>query len=141
MTSENLNHSLDTLLRPSNWDDYIGQDIIKKHLSLLITAAKERNQMPEHILLHGPAGLGKTTLAYIIGNTLNIPVQTTTGPMIERAGDIVSIASTLENGGVLFIDEIHRLHKSIEETLYPIMESGKHIYSCWERTNSKICTN
>ena len=119
-----LEYSLDSLLRPKTWDDYIGQEIIKKNLNVLIEAAKERGQMPEHILLYGPAGLGKTTLAYIIGSVLEVQVQTTSGPMIERAGDIVSVVSSMENGGVLFIDEIHRLNKNIEEVLYPIMESG-----------------
>lgn len=119
-----LEHSLDSLLRPKSWDDYIGQETIKKNLNILIEAAKERGQMPEHILLYGPAGLGKTTLAYIIGSILKVPVQTASGPMIERAGDIVSLASAMESGGVLFIDEIHRLNQNIEEVLYPIMESG-----------------
>ena len=122
--NQGLQHSLDSLLRPKTWEDYIGQETIKKNLDILIEAARERGQMPEHILLYGPAGLGKTTLAYIIGSMLKVPVQTTSGPMIERTGDIVSLASTLESGGVLFIDEIHRLNKNIEETLYPIMESG-----------------
>ena len=121
---QSLEHSLDSLLRPKVWDEYIGQEMIKKNLNILIAAAKERGQMPEHILLYGPAGLGKTTLAYIIGSVLEVPVHTTSGPMIERAGDIVSLASAMENGGVLFIDEIHRLSKNIEEVLYPIMESG-----------------
>lgn len=123
-TDTPLEHSLDSLLRPKTWDDYIGQDMVKKNLNILIEAAKQRNQMPEHILLYGPAGLGKTTLAYIIGSLLNVPVQTASGPTIERAGDIASLATTLEQGGILFIDEIHRLNKNIEETLYPIMESG-----------------
>ena len=122
--NQSLEHSLDSLLRPKTWNDYIGQNTIKKNLNILIEAAKERGQMPEHILLYGPAGLGKTTLAYIIGSILEVPVQTTSGPMIERAGDIVSLASAMESGGVLFIDEIHRLNKNIEEVLYPIMESG-----------------
>ena len=121
---QELEHSLDSVLRPKTWDDYIGQETIKKNLNILIQAAKERGQMPEHILLYGPAGLGKTTLAHIIGSVLEVPVHTTSGPMIERAGDIVSIVSAMENGGILFIDEIHRLSKNIEEVLYPIMESG-----------------
>lgn len=120
-----LEHSLDTFLRPKNWEDYIGQETVKKNLETLILAAKERSQMPEHVLLHGSAGLGKTTLAYIISSQLDVPVQTTSGPIIERAGDVVSLISTLENGGVLFIDEIHRINKTAEEILYPIMESGK----------------
>ena len=121
---QSLEHSLDSLLRPKVWEEYIGQEVVKKNLNVLIEAAKERGQMPEHILLYGPAGLGKTTLAYIIGSVLEVPVHTTSGPMIERAGDIVSLASAMENGGVLFIDEIHRLSKNIEEVLYPIMESS-----------------
>ena len=121
---QQLEHSLDSILRPKDWDGYIGQEAVKKNLSILIEAAKERGQMPEHVLLYGPAGLGKTTLAHIIGAQLGVPLQVTSGPMIERAGDIVSLASTLEEGGVLFIDEIHRLNKNIEEVLYPIMESG-----------------
>ena len=119
-----LEHSLDSLLRPKTWGDYIGQETIKRNLNILIEAAKERGQMPEHILLYGPAGLGKTTLAHIVGSVLEVPIHTTSGPMVEKAGDIVSLVSTMENGGVLFIDEIHRLNKSIEEVLYPIMESG-----------------
>ena len=119
-----LEHSLDSFLRPKLWSEYIGQEQVKKKLNILIRAAKDRNQMPEHVLLYGPAGLGKTTLAHIIGSILDVPIQTTSGPMVERAGDIISLASTLENGGVLFIDEIHRLSKNIEEVLYPIMESG-----------------
>ena len=119
-----LEHSLDTFLRPKTWDAYIGQETIKNNLNVLISAAKERGQMPEHVILHGPAGLGKTTLAHIIGSILELPVQTITGPMIERTGDIISIASTLERGGVLFIDEIHGLNKNVEEALYPIMENG-----------------
>ncbi len=122
--NKELEHSLDSLLRPKVWEEYIGQQHIKNDLDILIKAAKKRGQMPEHVLLHGPAGLGKTTLAYIIGSLLEVPIQTTSGPMIERAGDIVSLASTLENGGVLFIDEVHRLNRNIEEVLYPIMESG-----------------
>lgn len=119
-----LEYSLDTFLRPSGWDEYIGQETVKKNLSTLIDAAKGRGQMPEHVLLHGPAGLGKTTLAHIIGSILDTPIQTTSAATMDRVGDIISIASTLEGGGVLFIDEIHRLSKNIEEALYPIMESG-----------------
>ena len=122
--TKKLGHSLDTLLRPKLWDEYIGQEKVKRDIGILIEAAKARGQMPEHILLHGPAGLGKTTLAYIIGSLLEVPVQTTSGPMLERSGDVVSLASTLETGGVLFIDEIHRMNRNVEEVLYPIMESG-----------------
>lgn len=121
---KSLEHSLDTFLRPKHWDNYIGQETVKKNLNTLIQAALGRGQMPEHILLHGPAGLGKTTLAHIIGSVLRVPLQTVSAVTIERSGDIVSLVSALETGGVLFIDEIHRLNKNIEEVLYPIMEGG-----------------
>ena len=121
---ENLAHSLDSLLRPSDWNNYVGQEQIKNNLQILIKAAKDRGQMPEHILLHGTAGLGKTTLAHLVGGMLGLPIQTTSGAVVERTGDIVSLASMLEGGGVLFIDEIHRLNRNIEEVLYPIMETG-----------------
>ncbi len=116
--------SLDSILRPTKWGDYIGQENIKNNLKVLIQAAKERKQMPEHILLYGGPGFGKTTLSHLIGNELGVPIQVTTGAVIDKSGDIVSILSTMEKGGVLFIDEIHRLNRNIEEILYPIMESG-----------------
>ena len=124
MSDNPLQHSLDILLRPQTWEEYVGQENIKETLHILLEAAKTRNQMPEHVLLHGSAGLGKTTLAHLVGLVLRVPVQVTSGAVIERSGDIVSIASTLEQGGVLFIDEIHRLNKTAEEVLYPIMETG-----------------
>ena len=116
--------SLDSFLRPSEWKNYVGQEDIKKHLSILLRAAKERGQAPEHILLYGPPGLGKTTLAHIISKELGSNIRTLTGALIEKAGDIVSIVSSLEDGDVFFVDEIHRMSKAVEETLYPIMESG-----------------
>lgn len=119
-----LDHSLDSVLRPERWDDYVGQEQAKRNLKTLIQAAKGRGEMPEHVLLHGSAGLGKTTLAHIIGKELGKSIQSISAPMVERVGDIVALASTLEDGGVLFIDEIHRLKKNIEESLYPIMETG-----------------
>ncbi len=124
MASKELSHSLDTLLRPGEWGEYVGQEVVKKNLQTLIQAACERKQVPEHILLYGSAGLGKTTLAHIIGAELKLPVQVTSGVVVERSGDIVSLLSTMELGGVLFIDEIHRMSRVCEETLYPIMESG-----------------
>ena len=115
---------LDTALRPSVWDDYIGQENIKKNLHILLTAAKERNHPPEHILFYGPPGLGKTTLANLIAKELNTQMKTTSGPAIEKVGDLASILTNLSSGDILFIDEIHRLNKNIEEILYPAMESG-----------------
>ncbi len=115
---------LDTTLRPSRWDDYIGQNVIKKNLHILLTAAKQRNHPPEHILFYGPPGLGKTTLAHLIAKELGVQMKTTSGPAIEKVGDLASILTNLSPGDILFIDEIHRLNKTIEEILYPAMESG-----------------
>ena len=116
---------LDTALRPTRWDDYVGQESIKENLRVLITAARERNHAPEHTLLYGPPGLGKTTLAHLIAEELAIPLKTTAGPVIERVGDLAAILTNLEPNSILFIDEIHRLHKTVEEVLYPAMEAGK----------------
>lgn len=115
---------LDTALRPSFWDEYIGQETIKKNLDILLKAAKERNHPPEHILFYGPPGLGKTTLAHLIAKELNTQMKVTSGPAIEKVGDLASILTNLSSGDILFIDEIHRLNKNIEEILYPAMESG-----------------
>ncbi|MFZ2621479.1 MAG: Holliday junction branch migration DNA helicase RuvB [Minisyncoccia bacterium] len=115
---------LDTTLRPSKWEDYIGQVMVKKNLQILLTAAKERNHPPEHILFYGPPGLGKTTLAYLIAKEISAQMKVTSGPAIEKVGDLASILTNLSPGDILFIDEIHRLNKTIEEVLYPAMESG-----------------
>lgn len=115
---------LDTTLRPSKWDEYIGQKNIKKNLKILLTAAKERNHPPEHILFYGSPGLGKTTLAHLIAKEINAQMKVTSGPAIEKVGDLASILTNLSSGDILFIDEIHRLNKAIEEVLYPAMESG-----------------
>lgn len=116
--------NLDRTLRPNNWEEYVGQKNTKENLRILLTAAKERGHAAEHILLYGPPGLGKTTLANLISKTLETNMKTTSGPAIERVGDLAAILTNLSPGDVLFIDEIHRLSKSIEEVLYPAMESG-----------------
>ena len=115
---------LDTTLRPSKWEDYVGQTNIKNNLKILLTAAKERGHPPEHILFYGPPGLGKTTLAHLVSKELNTQMKVTSGPAIEKVGDLASILTNLSSGDILFIDEIHRLNKIIEEVLYPAMESG-----------------
>lgn len=114
---------LDQALRPNRWEEYTGQELIKKNLKILIKAALDRNESIEHILFYGPAGLGKTTLAYLIAKELNAQVKVTSGPAIERVGDLASILTNLSAGDILFIDEAHRLNKMIEEILYPAMES------------------
>src|SRR6185295_13219574 len=115
---------LDLTLRPSQWDDYIGQKNIKENLRILLKAAEERKHPPEHILFYGPPGLGKTTLAHLIAKETGAQIKITSGPAIEKVGDLASILTNLSSGDILFIDEIHRLHKTIEEVLYPAMESG-----------------
>src|SRR4051812_29494187 len=109
-------------LRPRRLDEYIGQDRIRENLQVAITAAKQRGEPLDHVLLHGPPGLGKTTLAYVIGNELGVSVRATSGPAIEKPGDLVGIVADLGRGEVLFIDEIHRLAPAVEEHLYPALE-------------------
>src|SRR5574343_1048042 len=114
---------LDQTLRPSRWDEYIGQEQIKNNLQILLTAAAQRKHPPEHLLFYGPPGLGKTTLAHLIAKETASQLKATSGPAIEKVGDLASILTNLSPGDILFIDEIHRLNKAIEEVLYPAMES------------------
>lgn len=117
--------TLDQTLRPHKFDEYIGQENIKNNLHILLTAAKERNHPPEHLLFYGPPGLGKTTLAHLIAKETNSQMKVTSGPAIERVGDLASVLTNLSPGDILFVDEIHRLNKTVEEVLYPAMESGQ----------------
>src|SRR6266446_3201250 len=109
-------------LRVTSWGGFYGQELVKKSLQIMITAAKERREAIEHVLLYGPPGLGKTTLSHLIAREMEVNIRVTSGTAIERAGDLASILTNLEKGDVLFIDEIHRLNKVVEETLYPAME-------------------
>jgi Holliday junction DNA helicase RuvB len=111
-----------TSLRASSWNEFAGQKKIKESLRIGITAAKNRKEAIEHVLLYGPPGLGKTTLSHLIAKEMGVNIRVTSGPAIERAGDLASILTNLEKGDILFIDEIHRLNKVVEETLYPAME-------------------
>jgi len=116
---------IEVSLRPQTFDDYIGQDRLKKNLKLAIDAAKKRDEPLDHILLNGPPGLGKTTMATVIANEMGKSIRVTSGPAIEKAGDLASILTNLQDGDILFIDEIHRLGRTVEEVLYSAMEDYK----------------
>lgn len=116
---------IEVTLRPRSFDDYVGQDRLKKNLKLAIEAAKKRDEPLDHILLNGPPGLGKTTMATVIANEMGKSIRVTSGPAIEKAGDLASILTNLQDGDILFIDEIHRLGRTVEEVLYSAMEDYK----------------
>ncbi|HIF73969.1 MAG TPA: Holliday junction branch migration DNA helicase RuvB [Porticoccaceae bacterium] len=121
-TSDPVEDSQDRAIRPNQLQEYIGQEEVKKQMDIFISAARNRNEPLDHTLVFGPPGLGKTTLAYIIAHELNVAIKTTSGPVLEKAGDLAAMLTNLEEGDVLFIDEIHRLNPAIEEILYPAME-------------------
>lgn len=116
---------LELTLRPARWEDYVGQEKIKDNLRLIMRAAKERKETCDHILFYGQAGLGKTTLAYLMGKEMGVNVRATSGPALEKAGDIAAILSNMESHEILFIDEAHRINKLAEEIMYPALEARK----------------
>jgi len=123
--AESPDSSFDVSLRPPLFEEFVGQGRIIEQLGIMVEAAKSRDDVLEHIIFSGPPGLGKTSLAYILGNAMEVPVRSTSGPMIEKAGDLAGLLTNMERGSILFIDEIHRLQPTIEEYLYPAMEDFK----------------
>lgn len=119
---EEVDNDVEVTLRPKVFSEYIGQNKVKENLKIFIDAAKQRNEPLDHVLLYGPPGLGKTTLASIIASEMGVNIKVTSGPAIEKAGDLAAILTNLEEDDILFIDEIHRLNKAVEEVLYPALE-------------------
>lgn len=117
--------TVDSLLRPVTWNDYVGQDKVKRNLKVIIQAAKQRGEACDHLLFYGQAGLGKTTLAHLVAKELGVQIKITSGPALEKMGDLAAVLTNLDRNDVLFIDEIHRINRMIEEVLYPAMESRK----------------
>jgi len=125
LVADEVEQEFEVRLRPHDFANYIGQERLKKNIQLAITAAKKRGEPLDHILLYGPPGLGKTTMASVIAHEMGAQIRITSGPAIERAGDLASLLTNLQDGDILFIDEIHRLHRTVEEVLYSAMEDYK----------------
>ena len=119
------NEKIDSTLRPQCWEDYVGQERVKKNLGIIIEAAKKRKEVPEHLLFYGGSGLGKTSLVYLIAKEMGVDIRITSGPALEKVGDLAAILTNLQEGNILFIDECHRVNRLIEEYLYPAMEDFK----------------
>jgi len=124
-SSSNEDKFIDSFLQPTTWSDYIGQEKIKKNLDLILRAAKKRNESIDHLLFYGPTGLGKTTLATLVAKEIGANLKITTGPALQKVGDLVAVLSSLEDKDILFIDECHRINRQIEEVLYSAMDSYK----------------
>src|SRR3989338_4524129 len=125
ITKKEDDSHIDLALRPAVWADYVGQEKTKKNLKVILDASKKRGESSDHLLFYGQAGLGKTTLAYLVAKEMNANLKVTSGPALEKTGDLAAILTNLEKGDILFIDEAHRLNRMIEEVLYPALESRK----------------